>query len=131
MASDAPLPANSAKRLSDLGLDLASYPGSYPAVNTIDIYRIYLTSVLHKATGAAEDIIYPALQWTQTLDKGDLNLAVPRLRVKGSPPAEQAQEWAAKVGRDHLRRLRPIATAKLTDDSSLKMILSCLQLPVE
>lgn len=99
MALDVKLGGGFAKRFSNLDLEseIPPYPGSYPDVNVIDIYRNYLTITLHKVTGVDEGVIYPALQWTQTLDKGDLNLAVPRLRVKGSSPASLAQEWAEKV----------------------------------
>lgn len=99
MALDAQLGEDLAKSFSNLDLEseIPPYPSSHPNVNVIDIYRNYLTITLHKVTGIDEDIIYPALQWTQTLDKGDLNLAVPRLRVKGSSPTSLAQEWAEKV----------------------------------
>jgi arginyl-tRNA synthetase len=38
--------------------------------------------------------VYPKLQWTQELKKGDLALAVPALQIKGTKP----QELAAKIG---------------------------------
>jgi arginyl-tRNA synthetase len=81
-------------RLSD---PLNKYPNCYPDVNTVDIYRAHLTSILREVTGVDPAIIYPALAWTQTLEKGDLVLPVPALRVKGKKPPELAEEWAAKV----------------------------------
>ena len=42
-------------------------------------------------------LIYPALEWTSTLEKGDLLLAVPRLRAKGRAEV-YASKWAAEVG---------------------------------
>jgi arginyl-tRNA synthetase len=76
---------------------LPKYPNCYPEVNPVDIYRAHLTSILTEVTGVDAAIIYPALQWTQTLEKGDLVLPIPALRVKGKKPAELAAEWVAKV----------------------------------
>jgi arginyl-tRNA synthetase len=91
-----------ANQLGSLGLHdtLPSYPNCYPELNPVDIYRAHLTSILTKITGVEASIVYPALQWTQTLEKGDLVLPVPALRVKGKKPPELAAEWAEKVGQD-------------------------------
>lgn len=83
----------------DLADSLQSYPNCYPDVNPVDIYRAHLTSILTTVTGVDATIIYPALAWTNTLEKGDLVLPVPALRVKGKKPAELAAEWADKVTR--------------------------------
>lgn len=77
---------------------LESFPNCYPAVNPFDVYRSHLTTLLHEVTGVDKAIIYPALQWTQSSDKGDLILAAPALRIKGKKPTELAEEWVAKVG---------------------------------
>ena len=76
---------------------LPKYPNCYPEVNPVDIYRAHLTSILTEVTGVDSAIIYPSLQWTQTLDKGDLVLPIPALRVKGKKPPELAAEWVEKV----------------------------------
>lgn len=87
------------KLTSDLNLDNVrdTFPTAFPERNPVDVYRIHLTQVLHKITGVDHQIIYPAIQWTQGLDKGDVMLAVPALRVKGKKPDELAKEWAEKV----------------------------------
>jgi len=77
-------------------LKLDPYPGCYPAVNPFDIYRSHITTILQPITGVDAPIIYNALQWTATLDKGDLVLAVPALRVKGKKPDQFAQEIVAQ-----------------------------------
>jgi arginyl-tRNA synthetase len=77
---------------------LPVYNGAVPSLNPVDIYRCVITEELAKITELDASLIYPALEWTSTLDKGDLILAVPRLRVKGSP-AEKAASWAAAVSR--------------------------------
>jgi arginyl-tRNA synthetase len=86
-------------RLGALGLkeSLQRYPNCYPDVNPVDVYRAHLTSILTEITGVDSAIVYPALAWTQTLEKGDLVLPVPALRVKDKKPGELAEEWAAKV----------------------------------
>lgn len=84
-------------KLLSLTEPLPKYPNCFPEVNPVDIYRAHLTSILTGVTGVDASIIYPALQWTQTLEKGDLVLPVPALRVKGKKPAELAAEWVEKV----------------------------------
>ena len=78
-------------------LPLPQYPNCYPEVNPVDVYRAHLTSLLAEVTGVDSAIIYPALQWTQKLELGDLVLPVPALRVKGKKPQELAAEWIEKV----------------------------------
>ncbi|KAG0647509.1 Arginyl-tRNA synthetase [Hyphodiscus hymeniophilus] len=75
---------------------LPKYPNCHPEVNPVDVYRAHLTEILTEVTGVDAAIIYPALQWTQTLEKGDLVLPVPALRVKGKKPPELAAEWVEK-----------------------------------
>jgi len=75
---------------------LEKYPNCYPEINPQDIYRSHITSILHKITGVDTSIIYNALQWTLSLDKGDMVLAIPALRVKGKP-ADLGAQWMEKV----------------------------------
>ncbi|KFY07570.1 hypothetical protein V491_08516, partial [Pseudogymnoascus sp. VKM F-3775] len=93
-----------AASLQSLGLQgsLDTYPNCYPEINTVDIYRAHITSILSDITGVDRSIVYPSLQWTQTLEKGDMVLPVAALRVKGKKPNELAEEWAA----DGLGRLQ-------------------------
>jgi hypothetical protein len=86
-------------RLSALGREdsLHRYPNCHPEVNPFDVYRAHLTSILTELTGVDAAIVYPALAWTQTLEKGDLVLPVPALRMRGKKPTELAEEWAEKV----------------------------------
>ncbi|OCL06873.1 hypothetical protein AOQ84DRAFT_68288, partial [Glonium stellatum] len=87
-----------AATLKNFGLEsVPEAPNTYPALNPVDIYRSHITELLASVSGIDPKIIYPALQWTQTLDKGDLTLPVPALRVKGKKPAELAVELGEKV----------------------------------
>lgn len=73
------------------------FPDFYPEYNALDIYRAHLASTLSNVTGVAAGNIYPCLQWTQSLAKGDMVLPVPALRVKGGKPTDLAQTWAKEV----------------------------------
>ena len=89
-----------ASSLQSLGVSkIPSLPdvSSYPTLNQIDIYRSHITELLEPITGASAKVIYPALQWTQTLEYGDLMLPVPALRIKGKKPDELAKEISDKV----------------------------------
>lgn len=90
------------KLTSDLSFDQLrdKFPACYPETNPTDVYRLHLTNVLEKITGVEPKIIYPAVQWTTGLDKGDLVVPTPALRVKGKKPDELAKEWGDKVGAD-------------------------------
>ncbi|SCU82028.1 LANO_0B04896g1_1 [Lachancea nothofagi CBS 11611] len=70
--------------------------GSFPQVNVVDLMRNYITVELSKISGVDAKLIYPALEWTNTLDRGDLLIPVPRLRIKGANPKDLAIEWSEK-----------------------------------
>lgn len=91
--------------LSNLGLQVETLGSviSYPIVNPIDAFRLHITRTLHQITGVDVPIIYPQLKRLQTIEKGDLTLAVPALRCKGAKPADQAQAWAQEVRTLHSR----------------------------
>lgn len=73
------------------------FPDFYPEYNPLDTYRAHIASTLSNVTGVAAGNIYPCLQWTQSLAKGDMVLPVPALRVKGGKPNDLAQAWAKEV----------------------------------
>lgn len=69
--------------------------GSFPEFNTVDLCRNYITEKLSELSGVDKSLIYPALEWCQVLEKGDLLLPLPRLRLKGNLD-EMAIEFAEK-----------------------------------
>jgi hypothetical protein len=81
----------------NLQVDQTNFPGSYPDLNPVDVYRIHLAETLSVVTGVDAKIIYPLLQRTQTLDNGDLLLPVSALRMKGEKPDVLATRWAEQV----------------------------------
>ncbi|KAK3358177.1 hypothetical protein B0T25DRAFT_590149 [Lasiosphaeria hispida] len=87
-----------AKQVDGLTLEAvtAKYPNCHPEINPFDLYRAHVADVLANITGVDNQLIYPNLQWTSGLEKGDMVLAVPSLRVKGKKFDELAVEWADK-----------------------------------
>jgi len=87
-----------ANTLKDIGLsDVPKAPNTYPERNPVDTYRSHITELLAPVAGVDSKILYPVIQWTQTLDMGDLVVPVPALRIKGKKPDQLAKELADKV----------------------------------
>lgn len=81
--------------LSKLGLEQpAAIPDSFPEFNVVDVLRNYITNELNRITEVNKDIIFQALDSPSTLDKGDLIIPIPRLRLKGINPKDKAVEWS-------------------------------------
>ncbi|ROT38227.1 arginyl-tRNA synthetase [Sodiomyces alkalinus F11] len=96
MAPDAPV-GQLSSQLEKLSVgQLEPFPNSYPDLNPIDIYRSHIASLVSQVSGVDSKIIYPVMQWTSTLDNGDLTLPVAALRIKGKKPAELCEEWLPK-----------------------------------
>ncbi|KAL2170739.1 hypothetical protein VTG60DRAFT_4487 [Thermothelomyces hinnuleus] len=91
-----------AQKVGGMSLDAIAdkYPNCHPEINPFDFYRAHIANVLSGITGVEPKIIYSALSWTSGLDKGDLMLAAPALRIKGQKPDELAQQWADKFPED-------------------------------
>ena len=98
MSSPAAASEQLSEKLKSLSVSpLSQYPNCFPDINPVDIYRAHLTSILTEITGAEAKVVYPSLQWTQTLEKGDMVLPIPALRIKGRKPDDLAAEWMQKV----------------------------------
>uniref|UniRef100_A0A060T6X7 arginine--tRNA ligase n=1 Tax=Blastobotrys adeninivorans TaxID=409370 RepID=A0A060T6X7_BLAAD len=93
--------AELADKLSKLGIkdDVKVFPGSNPILNPVDLFRSYITQELARVSGVSEDLIYPALEWTNTPERGDLVIPIPRLRLKGQNPQELAEKWAGEFNK--------------------------------
>jgi len=82
--------------LRTLGLDaVPQEPNTYPALNPFDIYRSHITELLAGVSGVDKKVIYPTLSWTAKPEHGDLQLAVPALRVKKKP--DEMKAWAQEL----------------------------------
>jgi arginyl-tRNA synthetase len=91
-----------AQRVEGLTLQnvTADFPTTHADVNPYDFWRAHLTKVLNGITGVDPKIIYPTINWTSGLDKGDFVVAVAAFRLKGTKPDVLAQEWAEKFPAD-------------------------------
>ncbi|CCK69624.1 arginine--tRNA ligase KNAG_0C05260 [Huiozyma naganishii CBS 8797] len=89
--------ANIASQLEKLSISkVPALEGSFPDYNVVDVMRNYIATELSKISGVDSSLIFPALEWTNTMDRGDLLIPIPRLRIKGANPKELAVEWAEK-----------------------------------
>ncbi|CAI6292652.1 unnamed protein product [Periconia digitata] len=77
-----------------LHIDQPDLPDCFPALNPLDAYRIHISNTLSELSDVQPKTIYLALQRTSILDKGDLLLPVPALRIKGEQPNVLATRWA-------------------------------------
>lgn len=87
-----------AQGIGSLSIDnvATQFPTTHTDVNPYDFWRAHLTEVLHGITGVSRDIIYPTINWTSGLDKGDFMVAVPAFRIKGTKPDVLSKEWCEK-----------------------------------
>ena len=75
-----------------------------PHGNPVDVYRNAISESLAPMTGKSATEISERLAYTATLDKGDLALPVPALRIQGKKPAELVNELAEKFPASDLVR---------------------------
>ncbi|EXJ82675.1 arginyl-tRNA synthetase [Capronia epimyces CBS 606.96] len=62
------------------------------AKNPVSLYRQNIAERLAPIVNRKVDEVLPLVQWATTLEKGDLMLPVPALRIKGKPPQDLAKE---------------------------------------
>ena len=98
------------KTLKGLGLEsVPKEPNTFPDLNPFDIYRSHITELLAEVSGVDKKIIYPTLAWTAKPENGDLQLAVPALRLKGKDLKAYAQELADRFPESPLVK-KPVVT---------------------
>ncbi|KAA8644031.1 arginine--tRNA ligase [Aspergillus tanneri] len=95
MASAADLPVAVEGLSLQSTSETSKFPNCYPSLNPVDIYREHIAEQLGTAAGIEPEKIYTRLQWTNTLEKGDLVLPVPSLQIKKNPQ-ELCKELAEK-----------------------------------
>ncbi|KAL3471933.1 hypothetical protein BJX99DRAFT_236443 [Aspergillus californicus] len=96
MASAASLPAAVESLSLQTSSETSKFPNCYPSLNPVDTYRQHIAETLAAAADLDAEKIYTRLQWTNSLDKGDLVLPVPSLQIKGKKPQEICAELAEK-----------------------------------
>ncbi|KAL3463923.1 hypothetical protein BJX64DRAFT_107744 [Aspergillus heterothallicus] len=82
--------------------ETSEFPNCFPSLNPVDKYRAHISEHLAAVADLDAQKIYPRLQWTNTLDKGDLVLPVAALQIKGKKPNDLCKELAEKFGETDL-----------------------------
>ncbi|KAI1926961.1 arginyl-tRNA synthetase [Ophidiomyces ophidiicola] len=95
MADTVVTPAVAELSVHDTTSEDSKYPNCYPSLNPVDKYRTHIAELLAPVVGKEAEFIYSRLQWTNTLDKGDLLLPVPALQIKGKKPNDLCTEIAS------------------------------------
>lgn len=95
-------------QLTKLGVNTPeTITNSSPEYNVIDLFRNYITNELYQLTQVDKSIIFESLDIPTTMDKGDLIIPIPRLRLKGINPKEKAAEWASNINKgDYLKEIK-------------------------
>ncbi|KAG9233406.1 arginyl-tRNA synthetase [Amylocarpus encephaloides] len=105
---------NLALKLKSIGLEvIPRFPGAFPATSPVDIYRAHIADKVGHITGVKPTIVHDAIQWTQTLDKGDCLLPIPALRIRGKMLDEVARSIESQFSSIFLqaRRTHPTRPA--------------------
>ncbi len=90
--------------------DTATLPVVHLLRRPCDIYRVYLANILTKLAGCETAVAYDAIQSSHgTLDKGDLMVPVPRLRLEGKKPTDLCADFAANFPDGHALFQKPTA----------------------
>lgn len=76
MASATSLPAAVESLSLQTTSETSKFPNCFPSLNPVDLYRQHIAESLGAAADIDAEKIYTRLQWTNTLDKGDLVLPV-------------------------------------------------------
>lgn len=91
------------KGLAKLGMDQPkAVEKSYPDHNVLDVMRNYIAEELSRVSQVEPSIVFEALDIPTTMDKGDLLVPIPRLRLKGVNPKEKALEWSQSLNKGEL-----------------------------
>ncbi|KAK8185212.1 arginyl-tRNA synthetase [Phyllosticta capitalensis] len=118
-----------AATLKNLGIsEVPKQQNTHPEVNPVDIFRSHIAELVSQASGVDVKIIFPVIQTTQTLDKGDLTLPVPALRLKGKKPDETAKEIQDKFPESPLVE-KPVANGPFLSFFFKPQALTSLVLP--
>jgi arginyl-tRNA synthetase len=86
--------------LTESGLEpLPSFAAPDVLNNPIDIYHSYLTEHLQKLVECDPHLVYNSIQLSKTIEDGDLDIVLPKLKLDGVEPKELAGKLLIKVGR--------------------------------
>ena len=66
--------------------------------NPVDIYHAYLAKHLQTIVEGEDSLVYNSIQPSNTIENGDLDIVLPKLKLPGISPKELAGELLKKVG---------------------------------
>ena len=85
--------------LGELGLGpIPAFPEADILNDPVDIYHAYVAEHLETLVKCDQDIVYSAIQPPHSTVDGDLDVVIPRLKLPGGNPKEQALELMRKAG---------------------------------
>lgn len=86
--------------LAEIGLEpIPSFAATDVLNNPIDIYHSYLAEHLQTLVECDPNLVYNSIQLSKTIEDGDLDIVLPKLKLPGVSPKELAGELLKKVGR--------------------------------
>ena len=86
--------------VTEVGLEpLPSFAAADVLSNPIDIYHSYLAEHLQTLVECDQDLVYNSIQLSKTIEDGDLDVVLPKLKLPGVSPKELAGDLLKKVGR--------------------------------
>lgn len=85
------------EKLRLLQLKQTRFASCYPQFNPLDAFRTHIANTVADILDVDAATAYSALQRTKTLEKGDLTLAIPALKVKGSKPEDLVTKLVEQV----------------------------------
>ena len=92
--------------LANIGLGPVPYFAAADVLrNPMDLYRSYLAADFQQLVDSDPDLVYKAIQSPNTIQDGDLDIVLPRLKLPGGSPKELAGELLKLVCSLFLPRL--------------------------
>jgi hypothetical protein len=73
------------------------FSSCYPVYNPLDGFKIHIANSVASIVGVEAALVFSSLQRPRTLDKGDLILPIPALRVKGGKPQDLVEKVIQQV----------------------------------
>ena len=84
--------------VADIGLQpIPSFTAADVLNNPLDIYHLYLAENFQTLVECEPELVYSSIQLSNTIENGDLDIVLPRLKLSGPKPRELAGELIKKV----------------------------------
>jgi arginyl-tRNA synthetase len=83
--------------VTEIGLEpIPSFPDAYFLNNLIDVYHPYLAEHLQKLVECDSDLIFSSIQLSNTIENGDLDIFLPKLKLPGFSPKNSQTSFSKK-----------------------------------